>query len=106
MIRMAVTQFLPAGAAGVILPFVLLNVTHSVFWQIIFSLGVFASCRCLPRPMLLVGAWFLFTGFACIALGDARALAPGMMAYPYAIGMAFVAAIHYNSAKEASVERD
>ena len=85
MIRMAVAQFLPAAIAGAILPFVLLHVTLSVFWmlpglwQIIFSLGVFASCRCLPRPMLLAGAWFLLTGLACIALGDVRSLAPATM---------------------------
>ena len=108
MIRMAVAQFLPAAIAGAILPFVLLRVSHDVFWllpglwQIIFSLGVFASCRCLPRPMLLVGAWFLLTGFACVALGDERALAPATMAGAYAIGMTMVAAIHYLSAKKAS----
>jgi hypothetical protein len=105
MIRMAVAQFLPAGIAGAILPFVLLRVTDDVFWllpglwQIIFGLGVFASCRCLPRPMLLVGAWFLLTGLACVALGDDRALAPAIMSGAYAIGMALVAAIHYFSHK-------
>ncbi len=70
MIRMAVSQFLPAAVAGVALPLVLLRVPHSAFWmlpglwQILFSLGVFASCRCLPRLMLLAGAWFLVTGLA------------------------------------------
>lgn len=99
MVRMAVTQFLPAGIAGTILPFVLLHVTSSVFWmlpalwQIIFSLGVFGSCRCLPRPMLLVGAWFLLTGFVALSLGDNRSLAPHVMAVPYAIGTALIAAI-------------
>ncbi len=59
MIRMAVAQFLPAGIAGAVLPLVLLRVTHDVFWmlpglwQIVFSLGIFASRRCMPRPMLL-----------------------------------------------------
>jgi hypothetical protein len=112
MIRTAVAQFLPAGIAGAILPFVLLHVTPSVLWllpglwQIIFSLGVFASCRCLPRPMLLVGMWFLFTGLACIALGDKRALAPATMSYAYAIGMAFVSAIHHLSAKKALIDED
>ncbi|HEX4156309.1 MAG TPA: hypothetical protein VHY48_11905 [Acidobacteriaceae bacterium] len=111
MMRVAVAQFLPAAIAGGILPFVLLRVTHDVFWmlpgmwQIIFSLGVFASCRCLPRPMLLVGAWFLFTGLGCIALGDNRALGPVTMAGAYGAGMMLVAAIHYFSAK-ASVGED
>jgi MFS family permease len=112
MVRMAVAQFLPAAVAGAVLPFVLLQITHSVFWmlpglwQIIFSLGVFASCRCLPRPMLLVGAWFLLTGLACIRLGDARSLAPATMSVPYAVGMALVAAIHYLSAKKASIDEN
>jgi hypothetical protein len=112
MVRMAVAQFLPAATVGVILPFTLLHVTPNVFWmlpglwQIVFSLGVFASCRCLPRPMLLAGVWFLLTGLTCVALGDTRALAPQTMSYAYAIGMTLVAAIHYASAKKASIDED
>ncbi|MDP9050121.1 MAG: hypothetical protein M3O31_05260 [Acidobacteriota bacterium] len=112
MVRMAVAQFLPAAIAGAVLPFVLLHVTHSVFWmlpglwQIVFSLGVFASRRCLPGPMMLAGGWFLLTGLGCLALGDARALAPGTMAGSYAVGMALVATIHSLSAKEASIDED
>jgi hypothetical protein len=112
MIRIAVAQFLPAGIAGVMLPLVLLHVTRDVFWmlpglwQIIFSLGVFASCRCLPRPMLLAGVWFLLTGLSCVFLGDARALAPIMMSAPYAVGMGYVAVVHYLSAKEGSLDED
>jgi hypothetical protein len=112
MIRMAVAQFLPAAIAGAILPLVLLHVTQSVFWmlpglwQIIFSLGVFASCRCLPRPMLLVGIWFLLTGLACIGLGDTRSLAPITMSGAFTVGMALVAAIHYLSARKASIDED
>ena len=34
MVRMAVVQFLPAGVAGAILPFVLLHVTRDVFWML------------------------------------------------------------------------
>jgi hypothetical protein len=110
MIRMAVAQFLPAGVAGAILPFVLLQIPHDVFWmlpglwQIVFSLGVFASCRCLPRLMLLVGVWFLLTGFGCIMLGDTRALAPATMSGAYAIGMLLVAAVHYFSSRKASTD--
>ncbi len=112
MIRMAVAQFLPAGIAGIILPFVLLHISHDVFWmlpglwQIVFSLGVFASCRCLPRPMLLAGAWFLLTGLACVFLGGTRALAPAMMSCPFAVGMGFVAVVHYLSAKKGSLDEE
>jgi len=110
MVLMAIGQFLPAGITGAILPFVLLHVTPAVFWmlpglwQILFSLGVFASCRCLPRPMLLVGAWFLLSGMACLTLGDARALASVTMSGTYAIGMALVAGIHYLYAKKALID--
>jgi len=112
MIRMAVAQFLPAGIAGLLLPFVLLPITRDVFWmlpglwQIVFSLGVFASCRCLPRPMLLAGVWFLLTGLACISLGGARALAPAMMSVPYAVGMGYVAVVHSLSAKKGPLDED
>ena len=112
MIRMAVTQFLPAAIAGIIVPFVLLRITHDVFWmlpglwQIVFSLGVFASCRCLPRLMLIAGVWFLLTGLACVSLGGARALAPAMMSYPFAVGMGLVAVVHYLSAKKGSLDED
>ena len=112
MVRTAVAQFLPAAVVGAILPFVLLHVTGTVFWllpglwQIIFSLGVFASCRSLPRPMLLAGVWFLLTGFGCLSLGDARALSPVTMSGAYTLGMALVAVLHYLSAKKASVDED
>lgn len=112
MIRLAVAQFLPAALAGLLLPFMLLRVTPAVFWmmpglwQIIFSLGVFASCRCLPRAMHLVGVWFLAAGLGCIALGGNRALAPATMSGVYAVGMAMVAAIHYFSAKKVSTDED
>lgn len=107
MVGVAVTQFLPAGIVGAVLPFVFLQIPRSVFWmlpglwQVVFSLGVFASCRCLPRPMLLAGVWFLFSGLTCIGLGDARALAPATMSGTYAVGMGLVAAIHYMSARKA-----
>jgi len=112
MVRIAVAQFLPAAVAGAIVPFVMLRVSPEVMWmlpglwQIIFSLGVFASCRCLPRPMILVGVWFLVTGLACVSLGDIRSLAPATMSGAYAVGMALVGAIHYFSYKKASIDED
>jgi hypothetical protein len=56
--------------------------------------------------MLLVGIWFLITGLACVGLGDIRSLAPATMSGAYAVGMAFVAAIHYLSAKKDSIDED
>lgn len=112
MIRLAVLQFLPSAAVAAILPFVLLHVAPGTIWmlpglwQIILGLGIFASGRAMPPAMLLAGAWFLLTGFTCLSLGDARALAPIMMSAPHALGMAYVATVHHLSAKKAAVDED
>jgi dolichol kinase len=62
-------------------------------WQVIFSIGVFSSCRFLPRPMIAAGVWYLFTGLLCLALGDNRALSPTTMGLSFGIGQLIVAAI-------------
>jgi hypothetical protein len=110
MIRMAVEQFLPSVGAGAVLSLVLMRfVPDAVWmlpglWQIIFSLGVFASCRFLPRPMATVGVWYLLTGLTCIAFADDRALSPWAMGIPYGAGQMLVAAILHFSAQEATDE--
>jgi hypothetical protein len=99
MIRMAVEQFLPSVAAGLLVTIVLAHYVPSVawmlpgLWQVIFSIGVFSSCRFLPRPMIAAGVWYLFTGLLCIALGDNRALTPATMGLSFGIGQLIVAAI-------------
>ncbi len=99
MIRMAVEQFLPSAGAGTLLTMVLVwFVPGAVWmlpgmWQVIFSLGVFSSCRFLPRPMIAAGLWYLLTGLVCIALADNRALSPWAMGIPYGTGQLLVAAI-------------
>lgn len=111
MIFMAVEQFLPSVAAGAMLTFVLARyVSGAVWilpglWQIIFSLGVFSSCRFLPRPMLAAGAWYLLTGLACIALAGNRAFSPWAMAIPYGAGQFLVAGILFFTSREAEDEK-
>jgi hypothetical protein len=108
MIRMAVEQFLPAAGAGALLTIVLVgSVPAAVWmlpglWQITFSLGVFSSCRFLPRPMAAAGAWYLLTGLTCIALADGRALSPWTMGVAYGVGQFFVAGILFFAARESS----
>jgi hypothetical protein len=99
MMHMAVEQFLPSVGAGLLITIVLVRYVPAALWmipgiwQVIFSLGIFSSCRFLPRPMLAAGAWYLLTGLACIALGDSRALSPWAMGIPYGAGQLLVAAI-------------
>jgi hypothetical protein len=107
MIRMAVEQFLPSLGAGLLLTLV---VPHYVpqaawmlpgLWQIIFGLGIFSSCRFLPRPMIAAGAWYLLAGLACIAIGESRALSPWAMGVPFGAGQLLFAAILFFSTPEA-----
>lgn len=100
MVLSAAEQFLPAGLAGVLLTAVLVRFAPEAvwmlpgLWQMIFALGVFASCRYLPRPMLLVGGWYLATSLVCLALvRGADAFSPWAMGAPFAVGQTMVAAV-------------
>jgi len=110
MIRMAVEQFLPSGVAGFFLTIVLVRFVPSAqwmlpgLWQIVFSLGVFSSCRFLPRPMLAAGGWYLLTGLLCVTLGGTRALSPWAMGIPFGAGQLLVAGILFFTAGEAEIE--
>ncbi len=106
MIHIAVEQFLPSAVAGSLITFVLIRYAPQVLWmvpgiwQIIFSLGVFSSCRFLPRPMVAAGVWYLLTGLFCIALSDMRAFSPWAMGIPYGAGQLLVAGILYFNTPE------
>lgn len=110
MIRMAVEQFLPAVGAGALITLVLVRYVPAALWmlpgiwQIIFSLGVFSSCRFLPRPMVAAGAWYLLSGLTCIALADTRALSPWAMGVPYGIGQMLVAGVLFFRTRERAYE--
>jgi hypothetical protein len=112
MIRMAVEQFLPSVGAGALITLVLVLYVPSALWmlpglwQVIFSLGVFSSCRFLPRSVASAGAWYLLTGLGCIALADSRALSPWAMCIPYGAGQLLVAAIMFFAAREDAVRED
>jgi hypothetical protein len=73
-------------------------------WQVIFSLGVFSSCRFLPRLVAAAGVWYLLTGMICIALADVRSLSPWAMGIPYGLGQLLVAGILLFSNREAADE--
>jgi hypothetical protein len=92
MIRMAVVQFLPAAGAGLLITVVLVGYVPASewmlpgLWQIVFSLGVFASCRFLPKQIAFAGAWYLLTGLGCLALGGVARFFPGRWVFPTARG--------------------
>jgi len=110
MIYMAVEQFLPAAGAGALLTLVLVQYASLAvwilpgLWQLIFSLGVFSSCRFLPRAMVAAGMWYLLTGLTCIALSDSRAFSPWAMGVSFGVGQFLAAGILFVSASEGSDE--
>jgi hypothetical protein len=100
MIGAAVSQFLPAAAAGGLVTVVLMRFAPQSLWlapglwQITFGLGVFASCRFLPRPMPIVGAWYLALGLASLAFAQGPlAFSPWTMGVAFGVGQLLVALV-------------
>jgi hypothetical protein len=100
MVQSAVAQFLPAVMVGFLLAVVMMRVAPEEcwmlpgLWELIFSLGVFASCRFLPRQMFAVGVWYLAAGLFClVAVSATRSLSPWTMGIPFGVGQLLVAAV-------------
>jgi predicted membrane channel-forming protein YqfA (hemolysin III family) len=100
MLRAAIEQFMPAVVVGLMLTVVLDRTAPDQawmlpgLWQLAFCLGVFASCRFLPRPMFTVGLWYLVTGLTCLVIGSsAHELFPWSMGIPFGIGQLLIAAV-------------
>jgi hypothetical protein len=111
MIQAAAEQFLPCIVVGVLLTAVLMRVAPQDawmlpgLWQVIFSLGVFASCRFLPRQMFGVGAWYLVAGLVCLLVASGHhALSPWAMGIPFGVGQLLVAAVLYYGFEDAIEE--
>src|SRR5580704_16505289 len=92
------SQLLPAAVAGTLITFVLARFAPESLWmlpglwQILFSLGIFASCRLLPKALFAVGAWYLASGLVCLAV-DGNAWSPLAMGIPFGLGQLMMAAI-------------
>jgi hypothetical protein len=100
MILLAAEQFLPALVVGVLLTGVLVGAAPQQLWmlpglwQLLFSLGVFASCRFLPRQTIAVGVWYLVAGLTCIVVQSAtKTFSPWTMGIPFGVGQLLVAAV-------------
>jgi hypothetical protein len=111
MIHQAVEQFLPAGVAGLLLAVMLWKFAPETLWmlpglwQVLVSLGVFASVRSLPRSVALAGAWYFIAGFTVLLLSSqSHGLSPWTMGLPFAIGQSLLAAILYFASGDADAE--
>jgi hypothetical protein len=103
MLYAAVEQYIPAGVAGTLLTVVLYRFASNALpllpglWQIVFSLGVFASSRALPRGMFAVGVWYLAVGLASLACAQAAPFSPLAMAIPFGAGQFLMAFVLYRA---------
>jgi hypothetical protein len=109
MISHATGQVAPALVAGLLLTLVFMRFVRGSLWmlpglwQILFSLGVFASRRFLPWQMLLVGAWYLATGLFCIAVTSAHGIiSPWAMGVPFGLGQLLASAVLQFGYRESS----
>jgi hypothetical protein len=111
MIHQAAEQFLPAGVAGVLLAVVMWKFAFETLWllpglwQVLVSLGIFASVRSLPRSVALAGAWYFISGFVVVVLASqTHTLSPWTMGLPFVIGQSMMAGILYVASGDNDVE--
>ncbi|MGQ0636001.1 MAG: hypothetical protein ACT4QC_15430 [Planctomycetaceae bacterium] len=95
-------QFLPCVIAGAAVTLVLSwRATEQLWllpglWGVLFSLGVFACCRLLPRPLLGVAIYYLVCGLGVLSVArGAEAFSPWVMAVTFGGGQLLTAVILY-----------
>ncbi len=105
---MAMEQFFPCLAVGALVTVVIVQAAPASvwmlpgLWQLFYSLGIFATCRLLPRSMSAVAVFYALSGLVTLTLaqGD-RALSPLAMGIPFGVGQLLAAAVLYRT-----LERD
>lgn len=111
MVQQAVEQFVPAGVAGALLAVTLWQFAPATLWmlpglwQILVSLGIFASVRMLPRTVALVGAWYFVSGFTVLAItSESQSVSPLTMGLPFVVGQLLMAVVLRFASGEDDVE--
>jgi len=99
---LAVGQFLPCIVAGGLLLFVLFYHAPQTLWMlpglwsILFSLGIFASWRLLPKATFWIAVHYLIAGILCLMFAQGEhAFSPWAMALPFGVGQLLAAATLY-----------
>jgi hypothetical protein len=98
----AIETFLPCLTAGAILTCVIVQQASEIawmlpgLWALLFSLGVFASSRLLPRPVIWVGLYYMLCAVVyLLGGGPAAGLSPWSMGVTFGGGQLLTAAILY-----------
>jgi hypothetical protein len=107
----ALGQFVPAVVAGGLLTSVLFYRNPECLWMLpglwsmMFSLGIFASYRLLPKVTFWVGVHYMASGVFCLMLAHGEhAFSPWAMALPFGVGQLVAAGILYWTLERPHVE--
>jgi len=99
---LAAEQFLPSILVGAVVTLCVYRYASDAawmlpgLWSLIYSLGIFASYRLLPRQVAWVGLYYVAAGAACLVWGQgAGALSSWQMALSFGVGQIFGAAVLY-----------
>ena len=101
--------FAPCLAAGGLVMVAVVTYAPDILWMLpglwamLFSLGIFASYRLLPKPTFWVALFYMIAGTMLLTLRE-EALSPWAMGVPFAIGQLFSAAVLYWTLERPDVE--
>lgn len=108
---LAIEQFIPSLVAGGLVTAALVRAHPESawilpgLWQVFFGLGVFASCRLLPRATFGVAVFYLLAGVTSLAMARGEsALAPWAMGLPFGVGQLLAAAVLYWTLERSDAE--
>jgi hypothetical protein len=100
MTMLAVDQFVPSLIAGALVTYAIGKFAGDTvwimpgIWSVLFSLGIFASRRFLPRGVGFVGGFYLMAGLVCLAVGRSGVtLRPWTMAAVFGTGQLLAAGV-------------
>jgi hypothetical protein len=110
MMLLAVEQFVPSLVIGALLTLCIYQSAPQVawmlpgLWSLVFSLGIFASYRLLPREVFWVGLYYAACGVGCLLWGQGdSAFSPWLMGVSFGGGQLLGAAILYWTLERANV---
>lgn len=98
--HLALEQFFPCLVAGGLLTVVIARFAPTAawmlpgLWAILFSMGLFASWRLLPRAMFAVAVYFMASGLFAVAWGNGQhKLSPWAMPLLFGVGQLLAAGV-------------
>lgn len=100
----AVEAFLPCLVAGALITYALVFFQSFTaisllpgLWMILFSLGIFASRRLLPRAIFIAAGYYMLCGLVVLTLRLPQAFSPWTMGTVFGVGQLLIATILYST---------